>query len=1255
MAGALVGGAFLSAFLQVAFDRLASRDILDFFNKPKLNQTLLNKLKIVLLSIDAVVDDAEQKQITNPKVKDWIDLVKDAVFDAEDVLDEIDYEMCKRKLEAEQKSRTSAISKVRNFFGTPISSFEEEIESRTKSVLENLEYLASQRDILRLNERDSRAGLRAAILDRLPTTSLVDEAGTYGRDDDKETIIEWLLSEKYNNQLSVISIVGMGGLGKTTLAQLVYNDRKVMDGFNLKVWVCVSDEFDVLRVTKTVYQAITGSKDDTNDLNMLQIRLKQQLTQKRFLLVLDDVWNENYMLWEALQAPFNHGALGSKILLTTRSRKVTSTMRSANILQLKSLSEGDSWSLFSRYGFHDGNVLWANSDQEEIGRKISKKCKGLPLALKAIGSLLYTESSREQWNDILESEIWEDKNDSKILPALRLSYCYLPSHLKRCFAYCSIFPKDYDFDKEHLIQLWMAENLLTCAHQSKDGREVGEQFFNDLLLRSLFQRSPVDDTRFIMHDLTNDMAKVEYGKFCHRLELDDVNKLTEMTRHISFLRNYVNTSKRFEVIYKANKLRTFLPLSMQGHRSTSYNSISRFISGKFTYILPSKFTCMRVLSLFDHFIKQLPDSIGNLKHLRYLNLSGTKIRKLPDSICQLHHLQTLKLWRCCLLEKLPMDIYKLLNLRHLDFRETQVREMPKQLDKLKNLQVLSSFIIDKSGETNIKYLEGFDLHGAFSISGLQNVVSSSTTLAVNLRSKIHLKELTLEWCIDNKKSPHDKDVLENFQPHKNLKKLSIVNYGAIEFPSWLADHSFSDLVSLELRHCKYCISLPSIGLFPSLKSLSIIGFHNIVAIGPEFCGSSSNASSLEILRFGDLKSWEEWKCELVLLTFPHLQELSIENCPKLKGQLPQQLPSLRMLVISNCENLLSSIPRDPSLDKLVLRNCGNEQLESLPSSLKVLDISGGFKNLLSVDKIENVIANCNLEELKCSDSPYLEFPLCYFHNFILEIEIRGSCDSLKSFPLDFFPMLQSLKLIDCNNLEMMSFSEGIHFSLANLYIRKCPRFVRFPEGGFLAPKLVLCCIEELKNLKSLPEKMRIFFPSLIYLIIRCCPQVESFSEEGFPSNLQHLDVLECPKLVASRMGWHLSRLTSLRHLGIGDVDDKSLPDIGLLPPTINYLVFQNCPNLRSLEHKGLCHLSSLEGLGFRDCPKLQHFPKEGLPNSLCVLRTTGCPLLKKKIQKQNGKYRAIISHIPCISIEDDGVVLTLLSDLLTDEDISFSH
>ncbi|XP_054817046.1 putative disease resistance RPP13-like protein 1 [Prosopis cineraria] len=1168
MAGALVGGAFLSAFLQVVFDRLASPDVQGFFKKRKLNETLLKKFESELLAIEAVVDDAEQKQIFNPKVKEWLDMVKDAVFDAEDVIDEIDYEVSKRKVEAELQTQTSLTGKVRNFFSSSDSSFDKEVESRMQNVLELLEHLASQKHLLKLIQRGSGAGLRSSITNRLPTTSLVDEAAMIGRGDDKKTIIEWLLSDMDNSRLSVISIVGMGGLGKSTLAQLVYNDRKVMDEFEVKVWVCVSEEFDVFRVTRTIYEAITMSKDNTTDLNMLQIKLMKLLTQKKFLLVLDDVCNEDNELWEALQLPLNHEALGSKILQTTRSEKVVSIMNSTKALPLKLLPEKDSWLLFSKYALRDRDILHPNSDLEKIGRKICKKCKGLPLALKAIGSLLYTEVSHEQWNDILKSEIWEEKSDNKILPSLRLSYRYLPSYLKRCFSYCSIFPKDYDFDKDHLIQLWMAENFLPCAHQSKDARVIGEQCFHDLLSRSFFQRSAGDEAHFVMHDLVNDLAKDEYGKFCHRLELDEASNLSKFTRHVSYLRDIYETPKRFEALYQANRLRTFLPLTM-----LDFNW-ARWMSTKVIHDLLSNFPCMRVLSLSDYSsnIVELPDSIGNMKHLRYLDLSETKLRILPNSVCQLYHLQTLKLWRCWDLKKLPMDLHKLISLRHLDFRETAVREMPKQLGKLKNLQVLSSFIVGKYEETNIKQLKELDLCGSISISELQNIVSPVDALAVNLKTKIYLEELRLEWSMDNEKSQNDKDVLEKLQPYQNLKRLSISSYGGDGFPDWFVDLSLSKIVSLELRNCKYCSSLPSLGLFPYLKSLSIVGFDSIVAIGPEFHGNSSYTTSLEILRFGDMEAWEEWKYENMSLSFPHIQELSLENCPKLKGHLPPQLPSLRTLVIVNCEKLVDSILLASSLHKLVLRHYGKEEMECVPSTLKVLELSGCFAEILSIEKIENAIANSCLEELNFGDCPRLKFPLRYCHNFVVEMEIRGRCDCLVSFPLDFFPNLQILRLRDCNNLEMISISERYHHSLARLDIEKCPKFVSFPKGGFLAPKLIVCLFEELENLKSLPEWMHTLFCSLKHLVLRRCPRVESLPEGD--------------------------------HLAIGDTNDESLPDVGLLPPSLNSLWFSNCPNLRTLEHKGLCHLSSLKHLHFIDCPKLQYLPKEGSSADLHFCRRT---------------------------------------------------
>ncbi|XP_054817056.1 putative disease resistance RPP13-like protein 1 [Prosopis cineraria] len=747
-----------------------------------------------------------------------------------------------------------------------------------------------------------------------------------------------------NSRLSVISIVGMGGLGKSTLAQLVYNDRKVMDEFEVKVWVCVSEEFDVFRVTRTIYEAITMSKDN-------YYRSKYASNQ------IDEI--------------------------TTRSEKVVSIMNSTKALPLKLLPGKDSWLLFSKYALRDRDILHPNSDLEEIGRKICKKCKGLPLALKAIGSLLYTEGSHEQWNDILKSEIWEEKSDNKILPSLRLSYRYLPSYLKRCFSYCSIFPKDYDFDKDHLIQLWMAENFLPCAHQSKDARQEMKRILLCMTLSMIWQKD-------------------EYGKFCHRLELDEASNLSKFTRHVSYLRDIYETPKRFEALYQANRLRTFLPLTM-----LDFNW-ARWMSTKVIHDLLSNFPCMRVLSLSDYSsnIVELPDSIGNMKHLRYLDLSETKLRILPNSVCQLYHLQTLKLWRCWDLKKLPMDLHKLISLRHLDFRETAVREMPKQLGKLKNLQVLSSFIVGKYEETNIKQLKELDLCGSISISELQNIVSPVDALAVNLKTKIYLEELRLEWSMDNEKSQNDKDVLEKLQPYQNLKRLSISSYGGDGFPDWFVDLSLSKIVSLELRNCKYCSSLPSLGLFPYLKSLSIVGFDSIVAIGPEFHGNSSYTTSLEILRFGDMEAWEEWKYENMSLSFPHIQELSLENCPKLKGHLPPQLPSLRTLVIVNCEKLVDSILLASSLHKLVLRHYGKEEMECVPSTLKVLELSGCFAEILSIEKIENAIANSCLEELNFGDCPRLKFPLRYCHNFVVEMEIRGRCDCLVSFPLDFFPIFR---------------------------------------------------------------------------------------------------------------------------------------------------------------------------------------------------------------------------------------------------------
>ncbi|KAK8464413.1 hypothetical protein PHAVU_011G202366 [Phaseolus vulgaris] len=264
-----------------------------------------------------------------------------------------------------------------------------------EQILDELEFLSSQRGDLGLK---TATGVGSGSSNELPqksqTTSLILGTDIYGRDDDKELIFNWLTSDfNDSNQPSILCIVGMRGVGKTTLAQHVFNDPRMDEAkFDVKVWVCVSEEFDVFKVSKAILEHVTTSTDNSRDTEMVHKRLKQNLTGKKFLLILDDVWNENQFKWEEVQKPLLFGAQGSKILVTTRSKEVASTMRSEEH-SLKQLQKDHCWKLFAKHAFQDDDTQ-PNQECKEIGMKIVKKCKGLPLALKTMGILLYNKSSR---------------------------------------------------------------------------------------------------------------------------------------------------------------------------------------------------------------------------------------------------------------------------------------------------------------------------------------------------------------------------------------------------------------------------------------------------------------------------------------------------------------------------------------------------------------------------------------------------------------------------------------------------------------------------------------------------------------------------------------------------------------------------------------------------------------------------------------------------------------------------------------------
>ncbi|XP_062174614.1 putative disease resistance RPP13-like protein 1 [Alnus glutinosa] len=1245
---------FLSPLLQVFYEKMASSDFVGFFRQQKLSDGLLKKLKTTFLTLNAVFEDAEELQVTKkPAVKEWLDELKDAIYDAEDVLDEIATEALLSELDVEFQAPASKVRKLSSSVFR--NSSVKEIELKIKEVLERLETLAQQIDLLGL-----RVGVGGKLSERLPTTSLVEESDICGRNGEKEEIINLLLADDARgNEMGVIAIVGMGGIGKTTLAQSVYNNDKVKEHFNIDAWVCVSEEFDVFKITKTIIEVVTLSSCHLTDLNQLQFRLKECLTGKKFLLVLDDVWNETYDHWETLCKPFKYGAQGSKVIVTTRSDRVVSIAR-AMPHRLMELPEEDCWSLFAKHAFHDGNSN-AHGKLEVIGRKIIKKCGALPLAVKTIGALLRSKPDVDEWDKILRSELWDLSIDEigNILPALRLSYKYLPSHLKRCFAYSSIFPKDYAFKKDQLIMLWMAKGFLQQP-KNKTMEEVGNEHFLALESRSLFQKSSDNKSCFIMHDLVSDLAKSISGNFIIRLEGDCSRGIVNNTRHMSyFFQENFHRLKMFKTLDRAKRLHTFLHCNMSGYISGNY-----YLTKKVVQDLLPTLRSLRVLSLSNYQnIAELLDLIGKFKYLRYLDLSSTNVKRLPDSICNLCNLQTLILLCCMKLTSLPRDMRKLVSLSHLDITGTGIKDMPIQLGGLKCLQTLTEFIVGKGNGLCIGELKKLtNLRRSLSILELQNVESPTDVLnATSLRDRKYLEKLELRWKYDNNFSESQRSILDSLQPHTNLKSHTIKSYSGKSFSDWVGHPSFSNVTSLYLERCTYCSSLPPLGQLPSLQNLSIVGLDEVVRVGHEFCGSSSSSvkpfGALKVLRLAEMPKWEEWVSfgdENGGGAFPQLERLSIWNCPKLIGELPVHLSSLSQLFIGNCPQLVAPLPLPPTIRELNLAECNEMFLKELPTGMEKLVIER-FYALESLPK-GMINSNSSLQALHIYGCPSLmSLPNDGLPSALKTLHIRNckklelsthldysslkrltllGCHSLKSFSLDLFPKLYDIQIKECSNLESLTVPEHDLVTL-QIKIRGCPNFVSFPKGGLRAPSLTTLNISDCENLKSLPEKMQILLLSLESLYIRYCPEVESFPEGGLPSKLNSISINVCEKLIASRMGWGLQNLPILKHFSIDgkNEDLESFPEAQLLPTSLTSLSISRFPNLKSLDKKGLQHLIALEQLDIESCPKLKFMPEQGLPASLSILKIWFCPLLKKEWQSKKGKEWRKIAHVEQIWID----------------------
>ncbi|KAM4080535.1 hypothetical protein ACJW30_11G024300 [Castanea mollissima] len=1179
----VIGEAALSSLFEVLFDRLASSFLLKIFQQEQVHADL-NNWKKTILKINAVLDDAEQKQDTSKLVKIWLDELVDLAYDVEDILDEFDTEELRRELNPEPHK-----SKVRKIFDDWVGSdqrFARLMQSKIAEIDSRLQRIVTEKNDLDL--RGSTGGRIGTERSRVPTTSLVNEDHTYGRDEDKKTIIKLLMSSEFSDaKLSVIPIVGMGGIGKTTLAQLVYNDDDVNSYFGLKAWVCVSEDFDIVRLTKSILQSITSEHCDANDLNLIQVKLKEKLYGKKFLLILDDVWNKDYNDWTKLRCPFEFGALGSKIIVTTRDHSVSTIMGTTQPYDLKVLSNDACWSLFIQHarGSTDSVV---HPELEEIHCEILNKCKGSPLAAKVLGGALRTKRNPKELKNVLNNKIWEKMG---IIPVLELSYQYLPSHLKRCFAYCSLFPKDYEFEEDELVLLWMAEGLVPEIERNKSMEVLGAEYFHDLLMRSFFQQSSNNGSLFVMHDLINDLARwAAKGLFYRMEDALGSNKQSEIStkvRHFSYIQRYLDGIKKFENFPKKMHLRTFLPLSINS---------SGYLTNYVPNCLLPQLRCLRVLSLLGYNIIELPSSIGNLKHLRYLNLSYTLIRSLPESTSSLYNLQTLMLKGCRKLTKLPEKIRDLVNLRYLDITYANlIREMPVGIEKLKYLHTLSNFVVGKDNGSKIGDLMNLEfLRGRLCISSLENVLDVEDARRVNLNGKKNLDALEIKWG----SAPKDLqdasiaiDVLDLLRPWTTVKELSIDGYIGVKFPTWIGDQSFSNIVDLKIVKCKNCTALPAIGHLSSLKSLVIKSVSMVQTIGPEFYGEGcvKPFQLLEQLHFEDMQEWQDWiPCGVEHEKLPCLRELYISQCPKLRGKLPHHLPSLEKSSISNCEQLVVSIPSLPMLRELQIVGCKEVLIK-------------GVHERVSKDSLISLV---RLEIQSCPSLINISLT-----STLKMLYIKG-CGALKSLPMSNCTCLEYAIIEECSSLMFISKCQ-LPPTLKRLEIKNCENLQFLIDEGEASSSLMKeesinsnasllehLIVRDCPSLKCVPLRDDLFV-KLKVLEIRNCLELTSLSSNNqLPIALKKLEVRNCPKLESLANNLHNN--VSLEYLLIINCEE-----IKFLPEGLHKLCHLNDISISDCCSLALPRMQMLTTLHIVECPSIVSLPEEGLPINLKELLLEG--------------------------------------------------
>ncbi|XP_022145229.1 putative disease resistance protein RGA4 [Momordica charantia] len=989
----------------------------------------LSKLRKRLLKAETILGDINRRKLCHESVRLWVEDLQHLVYQADDLLDDLVYEDLRQKVEMEK------INKVRNFLSPSNNPFlfRFKMAKRMKAISETLYEHYCEASVLGFVGEESTETTYKNILRQIRETTSILNFKVIGREIEVLKIMKLVIDSSHEHRMSIIPIVGMGGLGKTTLAKMVFNHELIKEHFDKTIWVCVSKPFIIVNILEGIFQSLTNTSSGLNYKETLFHRLQKEMQGKKYFLVLDDVWNEEVALWDELRDCLNEIAekSGNSIIVTTRSTVVATIMQTVPSHRLRKLSDDECWSLFKESA--NANGLLMNPELENIREVVVKRIGGIPLVAKVLGGTAKFEGNYERWVTTVESIVRNILNDEKdfVLSTLKLSVDSLPLlSLKQCFAFCSNFPKDCEFVKENLIQMWIAQGFIQLEEGDNVVLEenIGEGYFNFLLSRSLFQDVSKDIdgtiTHFKMHDLIHDVACIVSNQ---KLELDPRNWSEKGVRALRTL--VINNGA---IIH--NKLEDSVYL--------------------------------RVLVLNSDFIKNLPDSIGMLKHLRYLDIIGSRIRRLPESITMLYNLQILKLRTRI---DLPKNLRKLVSLRHLPFFYIHMEKMPLHVSQLIHLQTLPLYIVGFEKGRKIEELGPLNhLKGSLRLLNLERVKSKEEAIAAKLIEKNNLCELTLHWNSsscgeEGYNNRNDSEVLEGLQPHRNLQSLSIFHFGGHALPNVVF---VENLVAIVLQECNKCEMLPMLGQLPNLEELRVSFMGSVRIIGSEFYGNNSNSREqiffpkLRQLSFSHMEKLEQWEELSNGINFPHLETLSMFYCSKLTSVPDHEFVSLRTLRIVGCE-----------------------ELSKLPSKLECcnfMKISGCPKLRLNMHNM------CNLNELEIN-GPMEEYDFSFLmhQSSVTNIFLTDSLRNATQLPqqLQHLTTLKSLAIEYFNGVEAL------------------------PEWLEKLANLETMGVFECKNLKRLPSQQAMLrLTKLKHLRVRGCPLLPLGQGDLERAKLSHLPI-----------------------------------------------------------------------------------------------------------------------------------------------------